>query len=123
MIGELDGDRDPELGYVLGSLSYRQPITDTIQFTGAFGISRHLIEHDKPLHDLSFRQLQGYGQLNWDFAEGLNRRAFAFAGLSLNRNDSFLSDRPVPLVAGEGMVGCEQDSSVLALGQRAEAPT
>ena len=106
LIGELDSDRDPELGYVLGSLSYRQPITETIQFTGAFGISRrNLIEHDKPLHDLSFRQLQGYGQLNWDFAEGLNRRAFAFAGLSLNRNDSFLSDRPVPLVAGGGEHG------------------
>jgi len=105
-IGELDSDRDPELGYALGSLSYRQPISDTVQFTGAFGISRrNLIEYDKPIHDLSFRQLQGYGQFNWDFSEDLNRRAYAFAGLSVNRNDSFLSDQPVPLVAGGGQQG------------------
>ena len=105
-IGELDSDRDPELGYLLGSLSYRLPITEAVQFTGAFGISRrNLIEHPKPLHDLSFRQLQGYGQLNWNFSEGLSQRSYAFAGLSLNRNDSFLSDRPVPLVAGGGEHG------------------
>ena len=105
-IGELDSDKDPELGYLLGSLSYMLPITNTVQFTGAFGISRrNLIEHPQPLHDLSYRQLQGYGQLNWNFAEGLSHRSYAFAGLSLNRNDSYLGDKSVPLVAGGGSNG------------------
>ena len=105
-IGELDSDKDPELGYALGSLSYTLPVSETVQFSGAFGISRrNLIEHPKPLHDLSYRQLQGYGQLNWNFVEGLSHRSFAFAGLSVNRNDSFLSDAPVPLVAGGGHHG------------------
>jgi len=105
-IGELDSDKDPELGYALASLSYKLPINDTIQFTSAFGISRrNLIEHEKPLHDLSYRQLQGYGQFTWDFAKGLLQRSFAFAGISVNRNDSFLGDSPVPLVAGGGNYG------------------
>ena len=105
-IGELDSDQDPELGYLLGSLSYRLPISETVQFTGAFGISRrNLVEHPKPLHDLSYRQLQGYGQLNWNFYEGLSQRSYAFAGLSINRNDSYLRDKAVPLVAGGGSYG------------------
>ena len=105
-IGELDSDRDPELGYLLGSLSYRLPISETVQFTGAFGVSRrNLIEHPQPLHDLSYRQLQGFGQLTWNFAEGLGQRSYAFAGLSVNRNDSFLKDKSIPLVAGGGQYG------------------
>ena len=105
-IGELDSDKDPELGYLLSSLSYRVPISDNLQFTSSFGISRrNLIEHPKPLHDLSYRQLQGYGQLTWNFSEGVNQRTYAFAGLSVNRNDSYLGDKPVPLVAGGGHHG------------------
>ena len=105
-VGELDSDKDPEMGYLLGSLSYTMPIAKNLDFTGAFGISRrNLIEHPQPLHDLSFRQLQGFGQFKWMIKSSESNQSYAFAGLSVNRSNSYLSNKPVPLVAGGGSYG------------------
>ena len=57
-------------------------------FTRAFGISRrNLIEHPKPLHDLSYRQLQGFGQFKWMIKSSESNRSYAFCRPSVNRND------------------------------------
>ena len=106
VVGELDSDKDPELGYALGSFSYTMPLASNIDFTTAFGISRrNLIEHAEPLHNLSYRQLQGFGQFKWMIGSSETDQTYAFAGLSVNRNDSYLSNMPVPLVAGGGQYG------------------
>jgi hemolysin activation/secretion protein len=101
LYGEINTDQDPEIGYALGSLSYTAQINQKLSFTGAFGISRrNLVEALQPYHDISYRQLQGYGQFNWNLVDGLQQQWFAFAGLSLNRNDAFLKGDAVPLVYG-----------------------
>jgi hemolysin activation/secretion protein len=104
--GELDSDNTRELGYMLGSISYTAPLNDKLSLTGAFGFSRRqLVEVEQPLHELSYRQLQGYGQLNWSLAETLDQQWYAFAGLSVNRNDVFLDGRSIPLIVGGGDYG------------------
>ena len=101
VFAEINTDRDPEVGYVLGSISYTANLNNQLSFTSAFGYSRrNLIETDKPYHDLSYRQLQGYGQLNWNLIDGLSSQLYAFAGLSVNRNDAFLADKAFPLLVG-----------------------
>ena len=98
---EINTDRDPEVGYVLGSISYTANLNNELSFTSAFGYSRrNLIEIDQPYHDLSYRQLQSYGQLNWNLIDGLSSQLYAFAGLSVNRNDAFLADKAFPLLVG-----------------------
>jgi hypothetical protein len=106
LYGEIDTDQEPEIGYLVGSLSYTAQINDQLSLTGAFGISRrNLVEVANPYHDLSYRQLQGYGQLNWTLKDGLSQQWYSFAGLSLNRNDAFLRGDAVPLVVGGGNDG------------------
>ncbi|MCP9808172.1 ShlB/FhaC/HecB family hemolysin secretion/activation protein [Cyanobium sp. HWJ4-Hawea] len=104
--GEIDSDQDLEVGYLLGSISYTANINDQLNITGAFGSSRrNLVELSGLYHDLSYQQLQGYGQLNWTFVDELAQQWFAFAGLSLNRNDVFLNGDAVPLIIGGGESG------------------
>jgi len=101
IFAEINTDRDPEVGYVLGSISYTANLNNQLSFTSAFGFSRrNLIEVDQPYHDLSYRQLQGYGQLNWNLIDGLSSQLYAFTGLSVNSNDVFLADAAVPLLVG-----------------------
>ena len=101
--GEVDSDQDLEVGYLLGSISYTANINDQLSLTGAVGASRrNLVEVSGAYHDLSYRQLQGYGQLNWLLVDGLAQQWFGFAGLSLNRNDVFLKGDAVPLIVGGG---------------------
>jgi hemolysin activation/secretion protein len=106
LFGELNSDSDPELGSLNGSLSYSLPLFERLRLTTAFGASRRtLVEALPPLHDLSFRQLQLYGQLETSFGETLRSRWSAFAGLSLNRNDAYLQGASVPAIAGGGDQG------------------
>lgn len=106
LFGELNTDSDPEIGSLNGSLSYSVPLFDTLEFTTAFGASRRtLVEAQPPLHDLSFRQLQLFNQLEATLQETLTTRWSAFLGLSLNRNDAFLSSESVPAIAGGGDQG------------------
>jgi len=46
----------------------------------------------------SFRQFQGYGQLEWVFKESLRQRWYAFGGVSINRNDSYAAGRSFALL-------------------------
>jgi len=86
IFAEINTDREPEVGYVLGSISYTASLNDQLSFTSAFGFSRrNLIEVDQPYHDLSYRQLQGYGQLNWNLIDGLSSQVYAFSGLRAPR--------------------------------------
>jgi hemolysin activation/secretion protein len=97
--GEADATSTPELGTLLGSISYSYPLTRQLQVSGSFGYSsRNLVELTGLLRNASYRQLQGYGQLEWTFQESLNQRWYGFAGLSLNRTDSFLSGQAAPLL-------------------------
>ena len=99
--GEGDMNNNAELGAVITSLSYSYPITETVRLTGSFGYSRrNLVEGPLAAKQWSFRQFQGYGQLEWVFHESLRQRWFAFGGLSLNRNDSDAAGVPVPLLNG-----------------------
>ena len=56
-------------------------------------------------NDLSFRQFQGLAQLQWTFAESSNQTWYASAGLSINRNNSYLDGDSVPLIVGGGPDG------------------
>lgn len=103
LFGEADGDSDPELGYTSGSLSYSLPLSEQLSLSTALGISRrNLVEAEPPLHDLSFRQLQLFGQFDLTLQESLRQRWFGFAGLSVNRNDAFLAGDRVAVLPGGG---------------------
>ncbi|MCX5958396.1 MAG: ShlB/FhaC/HecB family hemolysin secretion/activation protein [Cyanobacteria bacterium] len=106
LFGELNADSDPELGSLNGSLSYTLPLLDQFSLTTAFGASRrNLVEAPQPYHDLSFRQLQLFSQLDVTLYESLQNRWSAFVGLSANRNDAFLSGESVPVIVGGGDQG------------------
>ena len=97
--GEGDMDDTPELGAVITSLSYAYPLSDNVRLTGSLGYSRrNLVEGPLTAQQWSFRQFQGYGQLEWVFSESLRERWYAFGGISLNRNDSYAGGRPFPLL-------------------------
>ena len=106
LFGELNADSDPELGSLNGSLSYTLPLLDQFSLTTAFGASRrNLVEAPQPYHDLSFRQLQLFSQLDVTLHESLQNRWSAFVGLSANRNDAFLSGESIPVIVGGGDQG------------------
>jgi hemolysin activation/secretion protein len=106
LFGELNADSDPELGSLNGSLSYTLPLLDQFSLTTAFGASRrNLVEAPQPYHDLSFRQLQLFSQLDVTLHESLQHRWSAFVGLSANRNDAFLSGESIPVIVGGGDQG------------------
>lgn len=96
LVGELNGDQQAELGATISSISYTAPLSEQLRLTGSFGYSRrNLVEAEPPLRNLSLRQFQGYGQLEWVFRDTSRERWSAFAGISGNRNDSFLSGRSI----------------------------
>ena len=106
LFGELNADSDPELGSLNGSLSYTLPLLDQFSLTTAFGASRrNLVEAPQPFHDLSFRQVQLFSQLDATLYESLQNRWSAFVGLSANRNDAFLSGESIPVIVGGGDQG------------------
>jgi hemolysin activation/secretion protein len=103
LFGELDSDSQPALGYSSASLSYSLPLSDQLAFTLATGISRrNLVEAEKPIGDLSFRQQQLYGQFDIVLQESLSQRLYAFAAVSVNRNDAFLAGDRVAVLPGGG---------------------
>jgi len=89
-VGELNADQQAELGATIASLSYTFPLVDRLKFTGSFGYSRrNLIEAPTPLYNVSYRQFQGYGQLEWVLHESPTQRWALFGGISGNRNDLY----------------------------------
>jgi hemolysin activation/secretion protein len=106
LVGELDSDDQPELGYRLFSLSYRLPLSSRLAFTTAGAASwRQLVEGPEPLDDLLFRQEQLLGRFDLNLHEGLRQRLSAFAGLSANRNRASLDGErfaAIPGGAGDG---------------------
>ena len=106
LFGEINTDSDPEIGSLNGSLSYTLPLLDNLSLTTAFGASRRkLVEALPPLHELSFRQLQLFSQLDFTLHESLRDRWSAFAGISVNRNDAFLGAESFPAIVGGGDQG------------------
>ena len=99
LYAEANGTRTPELGTILGSISYSYPLNSRLQVSASFGYShRNLVELSGLLQNASYRQLQGYGQVEWTIKETLSQRWYGFAGLSINRNDSYLSGQTYPLL-------------------------
>ena len=114
--GELSADNDPQLGATSGSLSYTYPLNESWSLTGSFGASRRqLVEAEDSADGLSFHQYQGLAQLQWTFAESANQTWYALAGLSINRNNSYLDGDSVPLIIGGGPDG-ELTSGYVRLG-------
>ena len=106
LFGEINTDSDPEIGSLNGSFSYTLPLLDNLSLTTAFGASRRkLVEALPPLHELSFRQLQLFSQLDLTLHESLRDRWSAFAGISVNRNDAFLGSESFPAIVGGGEQG------------------
>ena len=94
LVGELNADQQAELGATIGSISYTAPLSEQLKLTGSFGYSRrNQVEAEGALRNLTSRQFQGYGQLEWLFKESSRERWSAFAGISGNRNDSFLNGK------------------------------
>lgn len=103
---ELNADGDPELGSTITSLSYTYPFTDKLSATGSFGYSRRqLVEAPGVSRELEFKSLQGFGQLNYEFHRSNTQIWSAFAGLSVNRTDSYLEGKSIPLIIGGGEDG------------------
>lgn len=105
LYGELDfaSVSSPDLGAVISSASYTYPLTDQLNLTGSFGYSRRNVIEPMSIRgsQLSTRQFQGLGQLEWVFNETLTQRWAAFAGLSLNRSDTFLAGNALPSIIPE----------------------
>ena len=103
---ELNADSDPEFGGITTSLSYTWPLSDQWRITGSFGYSRkNLVESPGSEHELSFRQFQALGQIETTLYSSAKQTWTAFAGISGNRNDSYLSGRSIPLIFGGGPSG------------------
>ena len=103
---ELNADGDPELGSTITSLTYTYPFTDKLSATGSFGYSRRqLVEAPGISRELEFKSLQGFGQLNYEFHRSNTQIWSAFAGLSVNRKDSYLEGKSIPLIIGGGEDG------------------
>ncbi|MCT0217658.1 ShlB/FhaC/HecB family hemolysin secretion/activation protein [Synechococcus sp. CS-1329] len=97
LYGELNFDDNPSLGALITSASYTYPLSDQFNLTGSFGYSRrNLIELPAPANEFSTRQFQGLGQLEWVFRETLTQRWAAFAGLSINRSDTYFAGNALP---------------------------
>lgn len=110
--GELNADRDPELGAVITSLSYSFPLADQLKFTTSFGYSRsNLVEAPGALHNVSYLQYQALGQLEWTLKQDLNQRWMLFAGFSGNSSSSLLGGAPVPVLYGLSGNGIAQTST------------
>lgn len=106
LFSEINTDSNPEIGSLNGSLSYSLPLLDRLSLTTAIGASRRtLVEAPPPLHDLSFRQLQLFSQLEYILHETPSDRLTAFAGLSVNRNDAYLNGASFPVIVGGGDQG------------------
>jgi hemolysin activation/secretion protein len=106
LVGELDSDDQPELGYRLLSLSYRLPLGSRLAFTTAGAISwRQLVESPPPFDDLLYRQEQLLGRFDYTLHEGLRQRLSAFAGLSANRNRAWLAGERFAAIPGGGAAG------------------
>ncbi len=104
LYGELDFNNDPSLGALITSASYTYPLSDQFNLTGSFGYSRrNLIELPEPANEFSTRQFQGLGQLEYVFKETLTQRWAAFAGLSLNRSDTYLAGKTLPSILPESV--------------------
>ena len=114
--GELNSDGDPELSTALGSISYSYPINESWQLSGSLGASqRKLVEAKGAASGLSFHQLQALAQLQWTFVESASQSWYVLAGLSVNRNKSYLDGESVPLIIGGGPDG-DLTSGYLRLG-------
>ena len=104
--GELNADGDPELGAGIGSLSYGYPLTENLNITSSIGASRkYLVEFQKPVRDLSFRQYQGLIQADWVFQKSAKTSTYAFLGISANHNNSYYKNQSIPLILGGGLDG------------------
>ena len=92
-----------------GVAGYTYPLSESLALTGSFGASRRkLVEAKGAANDLSFRQFQGLAQLQWTFAESGDQTWYASAGLSINRNNSYLDGDSVLLIVGGGPDGDPQ---------------
>lgn len=106
LYGELDGTSTPALGSSIASLSYTLPLSSSVSFTNALGVSRRqLVEAPGTTSTYSYRQLQNLAQLEWTFKDTLTDRWSAFFGFSANRNDGFIADNSAPIVWGGGADG------------------
>lgn len=103
---EMNSDSDPELGATITSTSYTWPLSENWRLIGSFGHSRRqLVEASDDAHEISFRQLQAMGQVETTLYRSTNQLWSAFAGISGNRNDSYLAGDSIPLVLGGGPDG------------------
>jgi hemolysin activation/secretion protein len=101
LVGELNGDDQPQLGYRLFSGSYRLPLSSRLALTTAGAVSwRQLVESPAPLHELLFRQEQLLGRLDLSLHEDLRQRLSAFTGLSANRSRAWLQGQPFAAILG-----------------------
>ena len=102
----------------LASLSYTYPLKRILVTHRIIWCKpRKLVEAEGAANGLSFHQYQGLAQLQWTFAESGNQTWYASAGLSINRNNSYLDGDSVPLIIGGGPDG-DLTSGYLRLGLR-----
>jgi hemolysin activation/secretion protein len=106
LVGELNSDATPQLGYRALSLSYGLPLADRLTFTTALASSwRQLVESPPPFDTLLFDQRQLLGQIDLTLREGPWHRLSAFAGLSANRGSAWLDGERFPAIIGGAETG------------------
>lgn len=87
LFGEVDGTDTPELGTVIGSLSYTLPLTDSVGLTGSFGYNRRTqVELPSPDDLFTNEQYQGQVQLEWTLVERMLQRWSVSASLTRSEN-------------------------------------
>jgi len=97
LYGELDSTDTPELGAVIGSISYTLPLADTLGLTGSFGYNRQTpVELESPGDLFTTRQYQGQLQLEWTFHETLLQRWSFTTAISANENQLTFDGESLP---------------------------
>ncbi|MEB3266092.1 MAG: ShlB/FhaC/HecB family hemolysin secretion/activation protein [Cyanobacteriota bacterium] len=115
VLGELNSDREAELGYRQASLSYSLPLGDRLMATTGVAASRRApVDDPIPQHDVSDSQQQLTGELDLTLWDSLDGRLSVFAGLSANRNQAsrhgrrslrWSADAPGSISSGYGRAG------------------
>ena len=92
LFSEINGNIDPDFGSFLGSVSYRYPLSSTIDITLAGGYSyRRLIDYSNKQSLISYRTKQGTVQLDWNVHRSSNQLWTVFGSMSGDQSRLYIN--------------------------------
>ncbi len=92
LFSEINGNIDPDFGSFLGSISYRHPLSSTLDITLAGGYShRRLIDYPNNQSLISYRTKQGTIQFDWNVHRSSNQLWTLFGSMSGDQSRLYIN--------------------------------